>query len=215
MTLAMAGATIATLRVSIADDRPILRITPSDSLDFGTVRLDSSAERTLVLANIGSAPLIVDSISIEPLAASSGEFSVQVATPLVINPNGSQSITLRFAPRQSGERRARLVMSTNSSPTVAAVVLHGVGTTPLSIAEPVPAVPCTAYGTGTFIAVECACGQPRRLELWQLRGQHVMEVTVPLDQVWLDATHLPRGTYLCRIRCGDRIEWSGIVVLVP
>jgi subtilisin family serine protease/photosystem II stability/assembly factor-like uncharacterized protein len=215
MTLAMAGATIATLRVSIADDRPILRITPSDSLDFGTVRLDSSAERTLVLANIGGAPLIIDSISIEPLAASSGEFNAQVATPLVINPNGSQSITLRFAPRQSGERRARLVMSTNTSPAVAAVVLHGVGTTPSSIAEPVPAVPCSAYGTGAFIAVECACGQLRRLELWQLRGQHVMEVTVPPDQIWLDATHLPRGTYLCRISCGDRIEWSGIVVLVP
>lgn len=212
-TLLMAGATIASLRVSIADSRPLLRLTPSDTLDFGTVRLDSTSERTLELANLGGAALVIDSVHLEPITATDGEFAALLTAPLSINPSSSRAITLRFSPRSSGERRARLVLWTNASPSEYALILRGTGVQPSSVPQMLPQ-PCTAYQSGGNLAIDCACLQPRTIALWRLDGQQVAELTFDGTlPTLLDAGHLAGGLYVYRIGCAGTVQATGIVLL--
>lgn len=215
VTISMAGATIASLRVSIAEIRPLLRLTPSDTLDFGAVRLDSSAERTITIANTGGSPLVIESFRIEPINAVSNEFDAVLTAPLAINPTASSTVTLRFTPRSSGQRRARLILRSNATPAEDTLILQGqgVGIEPSSVYRPPTAV-CGASSIGQHIVVECECSHPLHLELWRLDGQLVADIQhespAPL---LLDAARLSTGVYAYRIGCTGGSVTTGIVVL--
>ncbi len=211
-TLSMAGATIASLRVSIADERPALRLSPSDTLDWGAVRRDSSSERTLQLSNTGGALLVIGSVRIEPISAADTEFEAFLTTPLSINPSASQTVTLRFTPRTSGLRRARLILRSNATPSEDTLILQGIGVEPSSVEHPI-ATACGAYSTGHQIAVECGCSRMLYFQLWRLDGQLVADIEHDsFAPLLLDAARLSSGVYAYRIGCNGSVT-TGIVVL--
>lgn len=73
---------------------PVLNVNP-ESIDFGTVRVTQTADRTVVLSNAGGTDLVVSSIS-DP----TGPFSIvdKPAVPLTITPGSSVTLTVRFSP---------------------------------------------------------------------------------------------------------------------
>jgi len=101
---------------------PIIGVEPAQ-IDFGTVTLGQSAERTLTVRNDGSAALAVSAIK-----SSHPAFSVLGETAFELAPNASQELNVQFLPTGSGERQAALTIESSDAnlPTVT-VGLSGIG----------------------------------------------------------------------------------------
>ncbi|RMF35028.1 MAG: choice-of-anchor D domain-containing protein, partial [Chlorobiota bacterium] len=215
-TLTMAGQTIASLRVSIAQEGPILRTTPSDTLDFGTVRLDSSVTRLLTISNAGQSVLSIIGASIDALTAGTDEFQLETALPLSIGASSSQTLTLRFRPRTAGERRAILRLQTNATPSEHPLILRGIATTPSSVPSGEQPAACALIQLGQELAVECPCADAGvfTLELWSLAGTQQLSCSAVGGPLRIHTTSLPSGVYAYRLRCQDGTYFCGTILLV-
>ncbi len=101
---------------------PVISVEPTQ-IDFGTVTLGQSAERTLTVRNEGSADLVVSAIK-----SSHPAFSVLGETAFDLAPSASQELSVQFVPTGPGERQATLTVESNDGnlPTVT-VALSGTG----------------------------------------------------------------------------------------
>ncbi|MFH1071759.1 MAG: SUMF1/EgtB/PvdO family nonheme iron enzyme [Candidatus Glassbacteria bacterium] len=77
------------------------------SLDFGSISLGNTAERTLTISNNGFATLYVSSIT-----ASTPDFNAN-PTSCSIAPGGSQQILLSYIPAEAGPIQANLIIASN------------------------------------------------------------------------------------------------------
>lgn len=215
-TLYMAGQTIASLRVSIAQEGPILRSTPSDTLDFGTVRLDSSATRILTISNTGQSVLSITGATIDTLTASPDEFQLETALPLSIGASSSQTLTIRFQPRTAGERRSLLRLQTNATPGEHAIILRGIAMTASSVPSGNHPAACAPIQRGQELAVECPCTNAGEftLELWSLSGTQLLSHTSASGPLLIQQSTLPSGVYAYRLRCQDGTYFCGTILLV-
>ncbi|HVT03345.1 MAG TPA: choice-of-anchor D domain-containing protein [Thermoanaerobaculia bacterium] len=83
--------------ITITPNRAILSVEPA-TVGFGSVPLGSAAERLLIIANSGTAPLSISRISV-----ADGPFRVSsFPVPLVLNPGASLSLTVNFASTAPG-----------------------------------------------------------------------------------------------------------------
>ncbi len=108
---------------------PNIGVTPG-SIDFATVVVGGSATRTVTIANSGAAPLSVTSIALG--AGSSSEFGVSApATPFSIAAGTSQSVSVSYAPANTGSDNGTLVIGSNDPDTASvSVALAGSGALP-------------------------------------------------------------------------------------
>ena len=116
LTVGLTGTGVAPL-VSA----PVIQVTPA-SLDFGSVAVGQTADRTATVQNTGTALLTVNSLSI-----SNPRFTVASPTaPFNVAPEGSQIVTVRFSPGAAGGQTGVLSIASNAGPS--AVALAGAGT---------------------------------------------------------------------------------------
>ncbi|MCS7000856.1 MAG: S8 family serine peptidase [Candidatus Kapabacteria bacterium] len=215
-TLLMAGQSIASLRVSIADDRPIARITPNDTLDFGHVRVDSTVEADLIVANTGNAALQVTAATIEPIFAQTGEFSVRSLLPLTLQPNTSHTLTIRFRPATVGLRRATLRIQTNADPAERLIVLQGYGETASGVEISTPALACSLYSAALLLTVDCPAAE--KLWLWDVQGKLLaMYEFSPANRqpLQLDVSALLPGAYAYQILTNANTYFCGVLLIMP
>lgn len=215
-TLYMAGRTIASLRISIAPNEPILRTTPSDTLDFGSVRLDSSVSRSLTITNAGQSALSVTGATIEPLSARPDEFLLDASLPLSIGANSSQTLTVRFRPTIAGERRSLLRLQTNASPGEHTIILRGIAMAPSKVSAGDNPPTCAPIQRGEWIVVDCPCTNAGEgtFELWSLVGVHALTQTIAGGPMLIDRSALPSGAYAYRVYCKDGTYFCGTIILV-
>jgi Zn-dependent metalloprotease len=102
---------------------PRISVEPA-SLDFGSLHIGGSLERTLTVHNMGSAELTVSNVEL-----STGPFVRTGEAAFAVRPSGSHSITVAFAPTGIGLHQATLTLRSNdpSQPTLV-VHLNGTGT---------------------------------------------------------------------------------------
>lgn len=101
---------------------PALALTV-ESLDFGTVAVGTSRERSLDLYNQGTAPLTVSGISV------SAPFFVAFSGPATIQPAGSLRVTVTFTPTDQVPESANLSITSDDPETpLELVALSGDGT---------------------------------------------------------------------------------------
>ncbi|MFV9507080.1 MAG: choice-of-anchor D domain-containing protein [Oscillochloridaceae bacterium umkhey_bin13] len=85
---------------------------PPGPLDFGNVTAGSNQQLSLMLENLGDAPLTLNSAQLSGPGAAS--FSVQSSLPLTVDPGTSASLNLRCAPTGApGLRSANLNLSSD------------------------------------------------------------------------------------------------------
>ena len=102
---------------------PTLQIGTS-SLAFGTVDLNTPTTKTVSLASVGTAPVIINAASLN----GSGFALTGAAFPLTLNPAQTQILTVQFDPNVAGAAVGSLTFSSNSSTNgSAAVSLSGTG----------------------------------------------------------------------------------------
>ncbi|MBK7470846.1 MAG: choice-of-anchor D domain-containing protein [Betaproteobacteria bacterium] len=140
ITLTYAGATTFPSAQAIAlsgqGTAPLVPAAAIDPvyIDFGEiVRNATSAPRTIVLANPGTAPLLVGSLSVTGQHA--GEFGLSgtcmgAALPLQIGAGGSCTVVVDFTPQGLELRNAELRIQHNAAGSPGLVALTGVGVAP-------------------------------------------------------------------------------------
>ncbi|MDI1234097.1 MAG: esterase-like activity of phytase family protein [bacterium] len=101
-----------------------------NNTDFGTVNKGSTATKSFVIQNTGAGSLTITSFNFT--GANASEFSIigQPSLPLVIAANGSQTITVQFAPNAAGVRTATMNVASNDADEAAyTFALQGNGNT--------------------------------------------------------------------------------------
>ncbi len=126
--------------------QPDIDVQPT-ALDFGSVTVGSTADRTLTVRNVGNAPLTVTGMTLD-----NPRFTiVSPSTPFTVNAGGQQTVTVRFAPTSVGPQSGTLRIQSNDpdEATVSVSVTgQGVGT------QPPP--------SGRTLSVPNASGEPGR-----------------------------------------------------
>jgi len=93
------------------------------SFNFNTVTVGKSATQTLHITNTGSAPLTINSLSVQRQ-----QFTVSgPSVPATVPASQSAAYTISFTPTTTGNASASLQISSNASTTAAVVSLAGVG----------------------------------------------------------------------------------------
>lgn len=131
---------------------PRLSLLTANSGNFGQVCVGALADQPLILNNSGHCPITVSSI-----ASSSAEFLVPqvLSFPLLINPGGSLSVPIRFAPASFGAKSAAISV-TSSDPS-------SPHTTTLSGAAPSGKLAVT--GSLCFGGVRACCRAERTISI--------------------------------------------------
>lgn len=108
---------------------PDIEVTPA-SLDFGNVTVGSSASRTLVVRNRGTAPLILNLFGLDGHQL---QFSYNSGTLAILAPGESGSIEVFFHPSTAGTKTATFVIHSNDPDEVSVQIpLSGAGVEPPS-----------------------------------------------------------------------------------
>lgn len=115
---------------------PVIQVTPS-SLDFGSVALGQTADRTLTVANAGTLVLKVSGLTI-----ANPRFTVtSPSAPFDVAAGAQQTVTVRFSPSAAGPQTGSLSITSNAGP--AGVALAGVGAAPSGTPPSISAVSVT------------------------------------------------------------------------
>lgn len=105
---------------------PHVDVSPA-SLDFGSVAVGASADRTVTVKSTGTAPVLVRAAG----ATNAAYRVISPGTPYSILPGSAQPFTVRFAPTKAGDASALLVLSDNDPARLSVQVpLAGVATAP-------------------------------------------------------------------------------------
>ncbi len=107
---------------------PVINVNPA-ALDFGNqVVLTASAPKTLVITNVGSAPLTITGIDVAPPTV---QFPVaKPFLPLTLAPGGSVSVSVLFGPTAAISYSTNLVISHDGVGSPTQVPLSGTGVVP-------------------------------------------------------------------------------------
>jgi photosystem II stability/assembly factor-like uncharacterized protein len=125
---------------------PILSVLP-DSLNFGSVPLNTTAQRTFLAKNIGGSPLTVTNV-----ASTNARFT-PTPTSFTLAPLDTQRVTVTFAPLIAGVQNGMVNFTSNSSvPASVRLVGTGVGQAAIVVRPDtfyyaLPAGPDTARST--------------------------------------------------------------------
>jgi MBG domain/Domain of unknown function (DUF4214)/MBG domain (YGX type)/Abnormal spindle-like microcephaly-assoc'd, ASPM-SPD-2-Hydin/Immunoglobulin domain len=113
----------------------------SGSMTFGSVALNSTAQRTLTIFNNGTAPLLVNSISLP------NGFSASWPSG-TIPPNGSQSVVVTFSPAAATSYSGLIAVNSNATSGTQSVLASGTGTPSGALPPPILQGPGTPTPTG-------------------------------------------------------------------
>ena len=101
-----------------------LSVSPQ-SVAFGNVLLGTSARQTVTLSNSSSAAITVNGVGI----TGTGFSQTGAALPLTLASGQSSTVTVTFAPQNSGSLSGALQISSNASNSSVSVALSGTGST--------------------------------------------------------------------------------------
>lgn len=104
------------------------QITLSTSqVDFGTIFVNTTREREIVVTNSGLAPLEITGVTIS--GGQSNAFAVVEggvsSTPVTVQPNATHRIKINFQPTSAGDKQSSLLITSNAGSTAAQVDLRG------------------------------------------------------------------------------------------
>ena len=132
----------------IPQKTPGLAVSPN-SLDFGNVSINHTAQQTLTLKNTGNADLSVTQTTIS--GTNSSDFSIlSGGGSFNLSPSQSRILTVQFSPKSSGSKQASLVIESNAPNSPDRVSLSGRGNDPPTISITKPSESETADNSYTI-----------------------------------------------------------------
>lgn len=156
----------------------------TDSVQFGAIVVNATKDTliTALVKNTGTVPLTISSIRIENVEVEDEFYLVGIpALPLVLQPNGTQNITVGFKPAFGGDRFGDLVIAHNATGGQSVIGLHGVGAFPLPIFETeldFGAIETSGNFDTTFLYVENIGDAPLSVSKVQISGVSASEFSI-------------------------------------
>jgi len=153
-----------------------------NTVSFGTAAAGIGVNFPLVVANTGTADLVINALTISGTNASDFSFGT-VAVPLTV-PAGSQTtLTLTFNPKANGQRTATLTFSDNASGGLHSLTLSGIGNVPVAVITPVTRP--VDFGTSTIdvavtrtISISNSGNAPLKITAITLTGDAASDFTI-------------------------------------
>ena len=99
---------------------PTINLTTT-SLSFGTVTVGTSAQRTFTVQNIGTAALVVSSVTTSNIQFSVSQYSFSIGA------GGSQTITVTFTPAAFGSFSGTIILTHNAAGSPSTISVSGWG----------------------------------------------------------------------------------------
>ena len=110
-----------------APPAPVIQVSPA-SLNFGTVALGQSSQRSITIANTGTAPLSVTSVTL-----SNPRFTAATSLPVAIAPGATREFFVTFLPTTATAETGTLTLGSNDPATPRlTVALVGSGAAPVT-----------------------------------------------------------------------------------
>jgi hypothetical protein len=131
------GSFYLTVKLGWIISKPEMTVT-SQSLNFGQVKVGSSLEQAITIANQGTANLSLQSVSFVQDSNPGFNYTPLAQLPLTLEPGGTVSVKVVFSPALAGEALGVLKIAGDDADTpVAEVVLTGTGIVSDIAIEPV------------------------------------------------------------------------------
>lgn len=195
----------------------------TNNTDFGNTVTGTNVTKTFTIKNAGPAALVVDSIKIT--GANAGEFTLVGAPtlPLNIAANGSQTLTVQFAPTAVGLRKANIEVKSNDfDESHYTVALQGVGLNPMDVenaaalSKIVKLFPNPTRDMAT-VAINLDKAQKVSITMVDLQGKVVVapiqqELAAGEQKVNINTSNLANGNYYVVITAGAEITKIQLVV---
>jgi hypothetical protein len=113
---------------------PQIELTAS-SINFNELLVGQTRERDVTVRNTGTQPLEISGVNVT--GSDRNDFTVVTGgvsgSPIVVAPNATHRIVVRFAPTATGERLASLDITSNASANASSVELIGIGRPAVSV----------------------------------------------------------------------------------
>lgn len=189
-------------------------------IDFGTVPVDSTISDSLLIYNRGNATLTISTI-----VSSNTAFQVS-PTYLILEPYQSAFIRINFTPPDTNRQTGYLICEHNAVGSPDTIFVMGQGKLLYLSCQP-PAGPNrfslapnfpNPFNAITTISFSIPTREWVDLTIWDLRGQEIarlLEETLEPGSysVNWNASRLPSGVYICRLRCGPKTATLKMLLL--
>ena len=157
---------------------PYIAVEPT-SIDFGTVILGQSAQRTLTVRNSGSADLVISA-----MRSSNAAFSLIGDTAFQLAPGSSKTLAVQFLPTATGQQQASLTVYSNDADQPSATVsLSG-----SSVSGPAIATEPTILDFGSVVTGDSA---QLPLTLRNVGGSRLLISAMSIDHPAFDLVNDP------------------------
>jgi hypothetical protein len=204
-----------------AGDRPSISLN-NTSLSFGSVATGSTKDQSFTITNTGKANLEISAMTLT--GADASMFSVTAGgvdgSNVVIAPNGSRTVTVRFAPTMAKTASAALSITNNDAQAI--VQLRGTATTSsveTDVVSETGAIGMTLVGANpvsSASSIRLRANGDVRMTVVNAAGQEVATLFNGMvngtEVVNIDATMLTSGAYtVVASNGGDRAVMSVVV----
>lgn len=194
----------------------------SDNTDFGTTATGTKVSKTFTIKNDGAADLVIDGISFSGAHAADFTLASAPTFPLTVAAGANQSITVEFAPAQTGLRKATMEIESNDfDENDFNVAIQGVGLNPSDVANTelsqyVKLYPNPARDMAT-VAISLQEAQTVSVSMVSMDGK---VVKAPFEQqlgagnqkVNVSTSNLANGNYYVVIAAGEEVTKIQLVV---
>ena len=96
----------------------------STSLSFGSVGIGSNSTQQVAITNTGNAPVQISKIT----PGGAGFTFTGLTAPATLDPSGSATLGVNFAPTQAGSATGSIVITSNANGSPMTITLNGTGT---------------------------------------------------------------------------------------
>jgi hypothetical protein len=194
----------------------------ANNTDFGNISAGSTTTRTFTISNAGPASLTVTGISMT--GANASEFTLVGAPtfPLTLAANGTQTITVQFAPTAVGLRTAELNIASNDfDEGTYTVALRGVALNATGIAALAGGGAAKLYPnpTGDAATIDLSLKASERIQVsvLDMQGRTVVagaerEYPAGDHKLNVNTSSLANGTYFVQMIAGNHTTRMKLVV---
>ena len=146
------GAGILNAKLAVQNSITPL-IASSATLDFGSLPINDSANKTVTLTNFSSNPVTVGSVTVSGNDAALFNVAINTCNTAPIAPSGTCQITVNYAPTVQGTHSAALSVSTTAPVSTTVVGLIGIAGSSLTTTTPLVTAATVNAGQSTTVNI--------------------------------------------------------------
>jgi len=214
--LILGGNALNVLRYKYVGPNGTRILTASEqSLDFGTVVVDYTSDRSVEFTNVGTSDVVVSSVDFlnennEPVP----HFEMVTSLPPVIRAGTSNQLRIRFqAPLTIGTYRATAVIVVDGTPSEFHIPLIARVDDPSSVADLTQTAHLAPNPVTDAITITFTDSRNRDIHIIDGTGRHLLSVTSESPVVRLSTSDLSPGQYTILVRDGLTTSSARIVVI--